>query len=77
MKTGYVHFENRNFGYAGDRGTWARVNDDGSVTIKRAAKGLISSAYEEEISAFAEDCGINWDAIGCGMAASKAPGKVK
>lgn len=74
MKTGYVNFKNRDFGYKGDKGTWAMIdgsNVDGyTLTVKKADKGIISSAYASEISEYAEQNGIDFAALKCGEKAT-------
>lgn len=62
----YINMENRNWGYAGDKGTWARRNDDGTITVKLAAKGTVSRAYCEELREFCAQYGQDFDAIRCG-----------
>ncbi len=63
---GYVEFEKRNWGYKGDRGTWARVNDNNTLTIKIAANGTISSKYIDELGVFCHQFDIDFDKMGCG-----------
>ena len=65
-ESGYVKFESRNWSYRGDKGTWARVNNNGSITVKRASYGIISGAYIEELRAFCGSVGINFDTIPSG-----------
>lgn len=69
---GYVQFDSKNWSYAGDKGSWAKVkvDDDGNqvaVVVKRAAKGIISSAYEAEMSEFCAAHGIDWGKVSCGQ----------
>lgn len=65
-ESGYVQFKSRNWSYRGDKGTWARVNKDGSVTVKRASYGIISGDYTEELRSYCESVGINFDTIPSG-----------
>lgn len=47
---GFVVFQHRSWNYAGDKNTWARVDDD-KLTVN-IGKGIISSGYMEELEAF-------------------------
>lgn len=47
---GFVLFQHRSWNYAGDKNTWARVDDD-KLTVN-IGKGIISSGYMEELEAF-------------------------
>ena len=47
---GFVVFQRRSWNYAGDKNTWARVDDD-KLTVN-IGKGIISSGYLEELEAF-------------------------
>ena len=60
--SGFITFKSRDFGFAGDKGTWARF-DDGTrqLTINRAAKGGMSSAYTDEMREFAAQYGVDFD----------------
>jgi len=74
-KSGFVNLKNRNWSYAGDKGTYAKVDTDKDgnqikLTVKRANKGIISSAYETEMREFCEPYGINFADLSCGMTAS-------
>lgn len=62
----FIKFSSRNWGYAGDKQTWAKANDDNTITIKKAARGIISSEYTEELRAFCAKYGQDFDAIRCG-----------
>jgi hypothetical protein len=66
---GFVEFKNRSFGFTGDRGSWAKV-ERGQIVVCRAAKGIISGAYEQELRDFCSDNGIDWDGIRPGNKAS-------
>ena len=66
--SGFVNMDSRDWGYVGDKGTWAKLVD-GKATVKRAAKGTVSSAYEAEMAEFCENHGIGWDKVGCGETA--------
>lgn len=46
----FVVFNSRNWSYAGDKNTWARV--DGDKLIINIGKGIISSGYMEELETF-------------------------
>jgi len=61
----FVKFDNRNWGYAGDRGTWVK-EDNNKVIINKAAKGTISSAYAEELRAYCAAVGVDFDGMRCG-----------
>lgn len=63
--SGFVAFENRDFGYRGDKGTWAKM-DGKKITVCKAANGTISRAYETEISDFCEKFGIDFSAMRSG-----------
>ena len=62
---GFVRFSKRNFGYAGDKASYAKV-ENGKLIVARAKKGMMSSDYEDEIREFCESYGIDWDSVGCG-----------
>lgn len=47
---GFVVFQHRSWNYAGDKNTWARVDDD-KLTVN-IGRGFISSGYMEELEAF-------------------------
>lgn len=47
---GFVVFQHRNWSYAGDKNTWARV--DGDKLTVNIGKGYMSSEYIEEMEAF-------------------------
>lgn len=47
---GFVVFQHRSWNYAGDKNTWARVDDD-KLTVN-IGKGYMSSEYIEEMEAF-------------------------
>ena len=64
--SGYICFKSRNWGYRGDRGTWARLNKDGSITLKISANGLLSDAYTNELRDFCAQHGQDFDSIGFG-----------
>ena len=66
-ESGFVRFNSRNFGYRGDKGTWARYDASSrKLTICRAAQGLMSEAYETEMREFAAAYGIDFVAMSCG-----------
>lgn len=66
-KMKFIEFKNKNWGYAGDKKTWAAIDKDGNFVIQRAAKGIISGAFESEMREFCADKGVDWDAINCGQ----------
>jgi hypothetical protein len=71
-EAGFVKFQSKNWGFKGDKGTFAKVtrNDDDqiiAITIKVAAKGMISSEYTKEISVFCDKLGIDFSSIPCGQ----------
>lgn len=59
---GFVIFENRDFGFRGDKGTWAKINGK-KITVCKASSGTISREYETEISDFCEKLGLDFSAI--------------
>lgn len=61
-KSNFVLFEKRNSGYAGDRGTWARIEGD-KMIVCRAQKGIISNDYEHEMTAFLDMFGVDFSDI--------------
>lgn len=67
MKKGYVNFDSKNWGYAGDKQTWANYDGD-YLTVKRASKGLISEAYENEMTEFCAKHGIDFSDVKPGQA---------
>ena len=54
---GFVVFQRRSWNYAGDKNTWARVDDD-KLTVN-IGKGIISSGYMEELEAFLAPYNLN------------------
>lgn len=63
----FVKFANRDWGYRGDKGTWAAIDTDkNEFVVQRAARGIISDDYNAEIADWCAERGINWDAIPCG-----------
>lgn len=65
--SGFVQFHSREFGWRGDKGTWARYDASSrQLTICRAAQGLMSEAYEAEMRKFAAAYGIDFAAMSCG-----------
>lgn len=62
----YINMASRNWNWNGDKGTWVRRNDDNTVTVKKAARGLISDAYTAELREFCAQYGQDFDAIRCG-----------
>ena len=64
--SGYVNFNNKDWGFAGDKKTWAKL-ENGKATVKRASKGIISSAFDSEMESFCSDYGIDWASVGCGQ----------
>ena len=69
---GFVTFSARNFKYAGDKGSWARVRttEEGTyVDVQRAGKGIMSSDFTAELTGFCAELGI--DLPGCGQRVSK------
>lgn len=63
---GFIIFAARNWGYRGDRSTWARVEKDGSITVQRAQRGIISSGYTAELEKFCTAFGQDFLALGSG-----------
>lgn len=63
---GFVVFTNRNWSYAGDKGTWAMIKN-GTLTVKCAAKGIVSSAFTEEMTDFCKGYGIDFKGMYCGQ----------
>lgn len=66
----YINFEKRNWGYKGDKGTWAatKIDEEGNkiLIINKAKNGITSSGYLEEISFFAAKYGIDFNLMSCG-----------
>ena len=61
----------RNWSYRGDKGTWAKYDEDtNTLTVKRAQGGIISSAYENEMEALCGLFGIDWHSVRCGETAT-------
>ena len=63
----YVNFKSKNWSYVGDRGTFARDNGNNTITIKKAARGIISSAYIDELRTYCASLGVDFDEIRCGQ----------
>lgn len=63
---GFVEFAARNWRCKGDRGTWARVEEDGTITVQRAANGMMSWAFIEEMETFCAAYGQDFSAMGSG-----------
>lgn len=63
---GFVVFASRNWARRGDRGTWARVEENGTITVQLASNGIISSAFIEEMEAFCAAYGQDFSAMGRG-----------
>lgn len=64
-KSGYLESDDRDFIYNGDRYTWVKVEGE-KMTIKRAAKGIISTEYTNYITNFCKLYGVDFDAIAPG-----------
>ena len=62
----YLDFKSRNWGYAGDKKTWVKDNGDGTITVKRAAKGTISKPYLEELKTFCAQYGYDFSQLKSG-----------
>ena len=61
---GYLDTDNRDWGYRGDKGTWAHYDEGtNALTISRAKNGIISDGYTNEIAEFAARHGVDFDAI--------------
>jgi hypothetical protein len=76
----YVKFNNKNWGYAGDKGTWAAFGKDvggKTLTVKRANKGLVSEAYEQELTEFCAPYGIDFGNVRCGQTVKVNADKIK
>ena len=73
MESTYVKFESRDWSYRGDKGTWARENADGSITIKRADKGIVSEAYSAEMRDYCAAHDVDWDSISSGESVTVTP----
>lgn len=63
---GFIIFAARDWGYRGDRGTWARVEKDGSITVQRAQRGIVSTPYTAELEKFCAAFGQDFLALGSG-----------
>lgn len=55
---GFIIFNNRDFSYRGDRGTWARLNGQ-NLTINWAAHGILSNAFGVEFDNFLSQFNIS------------------
>ena len=53
---GFIIFKNRNNRFNGDKNSWARLNDDGTITVCMG-KGIMSDEYMEELSEFCSSHG--------------------
>jgi len=70
LKAGFVNFQSKNWGFAGDKGTWARVDKKDNriiIIINKAMRGMISEAYTNEISDFCENFDVNFNDISSGQ----------
>jgi len=70
----FVEFEKKDWSFAGDKGTWAKVkvDEDGNqiaLIVKRAAKGTISEAFENEMTDLCSEHGLDWSDVRCGQQA--------
>lgn len=65
LKQGYQSIAGRNWSYAGDKSTWAKI-DGTTLSVKKAQKGIISSEYAESMQSFCEKFGINFSSMRCG-----------
>lgn len=63
---GFIIFAARDWSYRGDRSTWARVEKDGSITIQRAQRGIISRGYTAELEKFCAAYGQDFSAMRSG-----------
>ena len=59
----FINITGKDWGFRGDKGTWVRQEDDGSITIQRAAKGTMSRTYTEEMQKFCASHGVDFDSI--------------
>ena len=59
----YIDFKHRDWGYRGDKQTWARREDDGSITVQRSPKGIISEAYTQEMKEFCAKYGFDFSSL--------------
>ena len=64
----FVEFPSRDMRNRGARGTWVRVNDNGTVDVQLAAKGTIGSGYLSDLKAFCDALGAGeqFSSIRCG-----------
>ena len=69
---GFIIFKNRNFRFNGDRSSWARLNDDGTITVCMG-KGVMTDEYMEELSDFCAAYGGDFRDlhIGCRITLTK------
>ena len=65
LKQGYQAIENKDWGFAGDKSTWAKL-DGNILSVKKAQKGIISSAYAEAMQEFCSNFCIDFSAMKCG-----------
>ena len=61
----YVKFDNKKWNYAGDKATWVRT-DGRKFQVKKAAKGIISREYTDELREYCQKIGVDFDSIRCG-----------
>ena len=58
ISNGFIKFGKKNWSYKGDKGTWARFNEEtNEITINLAGRGIISSEYMNELTDFATAIG--------------------
>lgn len=57
----YVKFKSRDFNrFKGDKFTWAKENDDGTISVKKG-NGTMSDAYYKEIKDYCSQFGVDFD----------------
>lgn len=61
----YVRFNNRSFGFKGDRGTYVSM-DTNKVTIVKSYNGIISQKYWDELCEFCSMLGVSFKDLPCG-----------
>lgn len=67
---GFVNFNSRNWNYKGDKGSWAKIEKDKDgnekMIVSKAAKGIISDKYNQEMADFCNEFGIDFSGMSCG-----------
>jgi len=63
----YIKFNNRNWSYAGDKGSWVSQDEkNNTITINKARRGIISDAYISELNEYLDQYGVDFSSMSCG-----------